>query len=109
MNSSSNILRRRRWLIGVAMLGLALYAVTSYFHAARAADRLALAQMDRDETADKLADIRRLKTVPKVAALQLEAPAEIINRISAARENGGAATIKPAAAATDGTPANRAH
>lgn len=84
-----NSLNRQRWLILIAMAILGLYAFLSFRSAGSAAKRLAEAQNDLNETTIKLGDVRRLRTAPKVAALQLEAPSEITNRISAAREAAG--------------------
>ncbi|OUW81187.1 MAG: hypothetical protein CBD74_08645, partial [Saprospirales bacterium TMED214] len=44
---------------------------------------------DLDSIRMMLNDINRLKTVPKVAALRLDSPAEVTNRISAARATAG--------------------
>ncbi|TWT52717.1 hypothetical protein Pla22_03430 [Rubripirellula amarantea] len=84
-----NPITRQRWLFLIAMAILAFYAMLSVGASRRAAQRLATAQSDLVETKEKLRDVERLKTAPKVAALQLEAPAEITNRISAAREVAG--------------------
>lgn len=77
---------RTRVLICIALAILAIYAVLSVREAHSAADRLALAKGDLAEIAAKLSEINRLKQAPKVAALQLESPAEIANRIAAARQ-----------------------
>lgn len=74
---------RTRVLICIALAILAIYAVLSVREAHSAADRLALAKGDLAEIAAKLSEIDRLKQAPKVAALQLESPAEIANRIAA--------------------------
>ena len=89
MSKSTNDLQRKRLIFGLALLMLAVYSLLSLLDANRAAQRLADTQADVDETAQKLAEIQRLRTAPKVAALQLEAPAEIVNRIAAARKTAG--------------------
>ena len=80
---------RTRILCCVAMGILAIYAGLSVGEARSAADQLSQARGDLAEITSKLAEIERLKQAPKVAALQLESPAEIANRISAARQVAG--------------------
>ncbi len=82
---------RRRLLIGIAIAVLAVYSIFSLMDARSASKRLDDARQDFSEVASKLVQIDRLKTAPRVAALQLESPAEITNRISAARESAGLA------------------
>ena len=81
--------KRRRILIGLALLMLAIYALLSVLDARSAESRLADARRDLDEVRERLGAIDRLKQAPKVAALQLESPAEITNRIAAARQAAG--------------------
>ncbi len=80
---------RQRVLIASAVLVLALYAVFAVFDAKSASARLEQAHADLAEFTEKLAEIERLKRAPRVAALQLESPAEITNRIASAREAAG--------------------
>ena len=82
--------RFRQRVLSAIMLGLlAVYAVLSFTRAQSAADRLSDAQADLREVSQKLSQIERLRQAPKVAALQLESPAEIANRVAAARQAAG--------------------
>ncbi len=47
------------------------------------------AKGELDEITSKLSDIDRISQAPKVAALKLESPDEITNRVSAARQSAG--------------------
>lgn len=80
---------RRRVLIALALGILAVYALLSLLDARAAQTRFVQARGDLAEVQRKLADIDRLKRAPKVAALQLESPAEITNRIAAALKLAG--------------------
>lgn len=80
---------RQRLLIGIALFVLSIYALYAVVDAKTAAARLDQAHVDLDEFVSKLAEIDRLKRAPRVAALHLEAPAEITNRIASAREAAG--------------------
>ncbi len=80
---------RQRVLIAVALFVLGVYAIFSVLEAGSAQSRLSAARSDLAEMARMLGEIERLKQAPKVAALQLESPAEITNRIAAAREAAG--------------------
>ena len=80
---------RTRILVCIALGILAIYAGLSVRAANSAADRLAQAKGDLAEIAGKLSEMERLKRAPKVAALQLESPAEIANRIASARQAAG--------------------
>lgn len=80
---------RRRLLVAIAIGVLGLYSVFEIADSRSAARRLSLARADLDEVKVKLAEIDRLKTAPRVAALSIESPAEITNRISAARQKAG--------------------
>ena len=73
---------RRRLLIGIALLILAVYAFLSVRQAQSANNRLAQARRDLTEVKQKLREIDRLRAAPKVAALRLESPAQIANRVS---------------------------
>ncbi len=85
MNATS----RTRVLIGLALVILAIYAVISVTAAASAVQRLSQARVDLQELSRKLNEIQQLQRAPKVAALQLESPAEIANRIAKALEVAG--------------------
>jgi len=80
---------RQRLLIALALVLLAVYAGLSVLDARSAQGRLSEARRDLAEVVKKLGDVERLKQAPKVAALQLESPAEIANRIAAARQAAG--------------------
>ncbi len=75
---------RTRWLIVIALLMLGIYAVISVTRSRSAAQRLSQASQDLNEVSEKLREIKRLQHAPKIAALQLESPAEIANRIASA-------------------------
>jgi hypothetical protein len=68
---------------------LAIYAVISVMGAASATQRLSQTRADLRELSQKLNEIKQLQTAPKVAALHLESPAEIANRIAKALESAG--------------------
>ncbi|TWU58428.1 hypothetical protein Poly51_12060 [Rubripirellula tenax] len=80
---------RRRWLFGIVVGILGIYSMLAVLDAGAAGDRLRGAQADLDEMTTKIAQIDRLKDAPRVAALSLESPSEITNRISDAREAAG--------------------
>ena len=80
---------RTRLLIVIALLILGVYAVISMLQSRSATERLAQASEDLSEVSLKLLDIKRLQRAPKVAALQLESPAEITNRIAGALQAAG--------------------
>jgi hypothetical protein len=86
---NANKTTRTRLLIAAALGILAVYALLSVLDARAAESRLAQARGDLAEVQGKLADIDRLKRAPKIAALQLESPAEITNRIAAALQVAG--------------------
>ena len=85
----SNSTSRTRLCIVIALLILGVYAVISILQSRSAAQRLAQASEDLSEVSAKLLDIKRLQRAPKVAALQLESPAEIANRIADALQAAG--------------------
>lgn len=80
-------MNRTRWLYVMAFLLLAVYSLMSVLEARSAAERLAASGQDLREVQQKLSDIDRWQQAPKVAALRLESPAEIANRVAAARES----------------------
>ena len=76
----------------IAMLGLALLVVIAYLGVAdarSAADRLKITQGDLVEVDAKLSEIERYQTAPRVAALDIESPDQIVNRITAALKTAG--------------------
>ena len=85
---SNSTSRTRLWIV-IALLILGVYAVISILQSRSAAQRLAQASEDLSEVSAKLLDIKRLQRAPKVAALQLESPAEIANRIADALQAAG--------------------
>jgi hypothetical protein len=80
---------RQRLLIALALVVLALYAMLSLRDAISAQTHLDQTFSDLAEVASRIEDIERLRQAPTVAALQLESPAEITNRIAAARQAAG--------------------
>jgi hypothetical protein len=80
---------RTRLLILVALLMLAVYAIISVTGSRSAAIRLTQASQDLNEVSAKLGEIQRLQHAPRIAALELESPAEIANRIANALESAG--------------------
>ena len=89
MKRTATQIKRERIWIGIAIGMLALYAFFSYRSAGTQAKQLQRARVELGETQSKLGEIRKLQSTPKVAALMLEAPAEIVNRISKARQAAG--------------------
>ncbi|MGI9474026.1 MAG: hypothetical protein ACR2NZ_20975 [Rubripirellula sp.] len=82
-------IKRRRLMAAGLLAVLAVYAVFGVLDARSARKRLTETRRDASEIEGMLADITRLRTAPKVAALQLQSPAEITNRIAAARQIAG--------------------
>ena len=74
----------KRLLVGGAVLLLGLYAASSVTSAWSAASRLDLDRQDLRELRQKLSEIDRVSDDPRVAALDLESPDQIVNRINAA-------------------------
>ena len=85
----SNELARRRLLIAIAILVLAAYAVFGIWDVAAANQRLTAAEEDFAEVKAKLSQMEQWKDAPRVAALEIESPSQITNRISAARQAAG--------------------
>ena len=77
--------KRRRRLIAAALIVMAIYAISGLLETKSKQKRLDQSVRDLDSILTMLNDINHLKTVPKVAAFRLDSPAEITNRISAAR------------------------
>lgn len=81
--------KRQRQLIAVALVVMGIYAASGVMGTQSKQKRLDQSVRDLDSIRMMLNDINRLKTVPKVAALRLDSPAEVTNRISAARATAG--------------------
>lgn len=81
--------KRQRRLIVIALVVMGIYAAIGYMETKTKQKRLDQSVRDLGEIQAMLNDINRMKTVPKVAALRLESPAEITNRISEARAAAG--------------------
>ena len=82
-------IRRRRILIGLMLVVLAVYAIFAVLDARSAQSRLASMRGDSAELRGMLSDIQRLRTAPKVAALRMQSPAEIANRVASAMQSAG--------------------
>lgn len=80
---------RRRWLIALALVVLGVYALLSVNDARSAYKRLEQTQADVLEVKQKLGQIESLKQAPRVAALDMETPDEIVNRVAAALQSAG--------------------
>jgi hypothetical protein len=91
MNRSSD-LTRRRWLIAIAMILAAIFAITQALDLKSDQQSLALARADLLEVKTKLRKIQEVQSAPQVASLQLDSPAQITNRIASAL---AAANIPP--------------
>ncbi len=89
MSWSSTQLSRQRWLIVIALGVLAVYAILNVRDARSAYWRLQQARGDLTEIQQKLGQIEQLRRAPRVAALDLETPDEIVNRVAAALESAG--------------------
>ncbi|MGI9468549.1 MAG: hypothetical protein ACR2OA_15635 [Rubripirellula sp.] len=81
--------KRQRRLIAVALVMMGIYAIIGVMGTQSKQKRLDQSARDLDSIYTMLNDINHLKTVPKVAALRLDSPAEVTNRISAARSTAG--------------------
>lgn len=95
----STPLARQRTLIALALIVLGVYALLSVRDARSAYQRLEQARGDFDEISQKISQIDQLKQAPRVAALDLETPDEIVNRVAAALQTAGL----PQSALTDQT------
>lgn len=84
MNATS-----KRILVGVAIILLGIYAATSITDTWSAADRLELDRQDLAELKQKLGEIEQVSDAPRIAALEIESPDEIVNRINAALDKAG--------------------
>lgn len=85
----SGMVSRRRLLIAIALTVLGIYALLSVSHAPSAQDRLDQVRRDFAEINEKMSQIRQLQSAPRVAALGLETPDEIVNRVAAALQSAG--------------------
>jgi hypothetical protein len=81
--------KRQRRLIAIALMVMGIYAASGVMETNLKQKRLDQSIRDLSVIQTMLNDIKHLKKVPKVAALRLESPAEITNRISAARSVAG--------------------
>ena len=88
MNMTSTV-SRQRWLIAFALGMLGVYALLSIRDARSAYQRLEQTRDDFAEIRQKLGQIEQLKQAPRVAALDLETPDEIVNRVAAAIQSAG--------------------
>ena len=86
---TGNSPKRQRRLIAAALIVMAVYAISGLLETKAKQKRLDQSARDLDSILKMLNDINHLKTVPKVAAFRLDSPAEITNRISAARSTAG--------------------
>ncbi|MEM0925610.1 MAG: hypothetical protein AAGJ83_06200 [Planctomycetota bacterium] len=91
----------RRIFIGCGVIGLMIYAAFSITGSFAASKRLAQEQSDLAELREKLSEIQRWSAAPRVAALNVESPDQILNRISQALKAAGL----PTQALTNQTPA----
>jgi hypothetical protein len=87
MSESSTSRTRRLTVIALGLLSV--YSISSALSVRSAHERWTMAQQDLREVAYKLQEIQQLQQSPKVAALQLESPAQIANRIAAALQLAG--------------------
>ncbi|MCS7465526.1 hypothetical protein NZK35_02435 [Stieleria sp. ICT_E10.1] len=74
----------KRLIAAAAIVLLALYAASSVMNTWSAASRLQLDHQDLRELRQKLDEIERVADAPRVAALELEEPNQILDRINAA-------------------------
>lgn len=81
--------KRQRRLIAIALVIMGIYAISGVLGTQSKQERLDQSVRDLASIRTMLNDINHLKTVPKVAALRLDSPAEVTNRISAARSAAG--------------------
>lgn len=81
--------KRQRRLIVIALVVMATYAINGLMDTRSKQRQLDQSVQDLGSIHTMLNDINRLKAVPKVAAFRLDSPAEITNRISAARSAAG--------------------
>ncbi|MEM6468515.1 MAG: hypothetical protein AAF802_03020 [Planctomycetota bacterium] len=79
----------RRILIGGFVVALLTYAGMAIASSFRATRRLHQEQSEFGELSQKLGEIRRWASAPRVAALDVESPDQILNRISMALEESG--------------------
>lgn len=79
----------KRILYGTAIILLGLYAASSVTSAWSAGSRLDQDRQDLRELQQKLSEIERVADAPRVAALELEAVNEIVNRIDDALSKAG--------------------
>ena len=80
---------QRRVLIGSGIIVLAVYAISAVMNVRSASDRLGLDQRDLNDLRSMLSEIDQVADAPRVAALDLESPDEIVNRINDALREAG--------------------
>ena len=97
---SINQVQRQRLWVAIAIGILSVYALFSLGDVSSATNRLREASEDLAETKLKLSAIDRLSNAPRIASLDLESPAEISRRISAALRQAGL----PSSTVMDTTP-----
>ncbi|WP_182866115.1 hypothetical protein [Stieleria mannarensis] len=73
-----------RILVGVAIILVGLFAASSVLSTWAAAERLELDRRDLNELRQKLGEMEQVADAPRVAALELEEPNQILDRINAA-------------------------
>lgn len=83
-----NVTTKRLLAVGAIIL-LGLYAASNVTKAWSAAGRLELDRYDLRELQQKLRDIDQVSSVPRVAALELEASDRIVNRLNDACKQAG--------------------
>ncbi len=80
---------QKRLAVGGLIVALVLYAIWSVVRTAAVADRLRQDVGDLVTLKKQLNDIQRFSQTPAVAALEVESPDQIVNRIDAAVRRAG--------------------
>ncbi len=80
---------QKRLAVGGVIVALVLYAMWSVIRTDAAADRLRQDVDDLVKLKTQLAEIQRFSKAPAVAALEVESPDQIVNRIDAAVRRAG--------------------
>jgi len=80
---------QKRLLVGSLIVALVLYAIGSIGQTRSAANRLLGDVTDLTELRRRLLEIERFSQAPAVAALEVESPDRIVNRIYAALQQAG--------------------
>lgn len=84
---------QRRLIAGVAIVGLGLFTLLGVLDVLDAAGQLRRHQDDLEDVTQKLREIQALSSAPKVAALEVESPEQILTRINEAVEKVGVANL----------------